>query len=751
MDSVPTLAELLRHPEDLDKIPALKQEFARKKAAIDGQLRSGLREQLETTQSGMTGLTDGLKTVQQIKDEMMKIDKLCSESQNIIKDIGTINFVSQAHRNFGAVETMRKNLETFNERLNAVEGMLREDDADRENMPNLLPVHYELTQLRNIRDDAMEQIQKADDSSLQSTLEDYFERLDDMIDWFDEHVGLLALNLVNLVVNGNNGLVVRFAVVMEAEDKSDQKVLALQQALKDHKEMAARFQGITDGAKQVRGYKGKFLEAIRLSAEQQFNEAKQLFLEDPTKLEKTMKWYFNDLNAVKIGMSPLMPKKWKILKMYGNVYHKLMHDTLVGVIDDPATSSATTLEIVGWPEKYYKKMTKLGFKQDELKPHVIDNREAELVRDFRQLIIKYLDEWIERIFKSEQKDFAERNVEGSNLDQDEYGYFRTRNLVDLWRMMREQIDVAANSQRADVVEGVIDAMLQRLRSRQQAWQKMLEDEAARYENAGPENNLDGFQSLQDWLVATANDQIACIDDNEDENRFGYLSSFVQKLEPLVTPQYLERADSEINALRDGYVDFSTWCMTKFAQLIFAVDFAPVLPDYFTPKWYSATAMKQMVVTFDEYVSDYRQVLHHSLVDIFIEIFADELLISYLSSVRNKGAKFRRADPFQDKIFNDVQTAFEYFDGLPNPDVADSIKQTWRVTEPFLQLLTAPKDEVPNAFEGFKMAYWDLQIGWVEAVLRSRDDFERSMLNSVKARAARIDVVRGPETIMGRVK
>ena len=46
------LAELLRHPEDLDKIPGLKAEFTRKKAAVDGQLRHGLKEQLELTQSG---------------------------------------------------------------------------------------------------------------------------------------------------------------------------------------------------------------------------------------------------------------------------------------------------------------------------------------------------------------------------------------------------------------------------------------------------------------------------------------------------------------------------------------------------------------------------------------------------------------------------------------------------------------------------------------------------------------------------
>ncbi|KAI1095375.1 exocyst complex component Sec6 [Rostrohypoxylon terebratum] len=751
MDAPPVkLSELLRHPDDLDKIPALKLEFTRKKNAVDSQLRGGLREQLETTQAGMNGITDGQKTLQLIRDEMMKIDTLCSESQNMIKDFASINLVSQAHRNFGAVELMVENLQTFNDRLNRVENMLREDDADKENMPNLLGIHYELTQLRNIRDDAMEQIQRADDPSLQSTLEDYFSRLDEAIDWFDEHVGLVALNMINLLIADNNSLVVRLAIIVEAEEKSDQRVEALQEALKDHKEMATRFQSITDGAKKVRGYKEKFLKAISVNCEGQFAEVRGEFLDDPTKLDKMMKWYFNDLNAVKQGMVSLMPKKWKILKTYGDIYHQLMHDFLVGMIDDPESSSANTLEIINWPEKYYKKMRKLGFSESDLKPHVIDNREQELVKDFRQLIIKFLDQWIERIFAQEKRDFADRSVEGSNLDTDEYGYFRTKNLVDMWRMLREQVDVAANSQRTDVAEGVIDAMFLRLRGRQQSFQKMLEEEAARYESEkNPE--LEGFQALQDWLIATANDQMACIDDNEDEGRFAYLTSFKQKFEPLVTPQYMERAENEIALLRESYIDLSTWCLSKFASLVIAVDFEPVMPTFFTPKWYETTAMKQMIITIEEYVGDYQQVLHHSLVDIFIQIIADELLVQYLGSVRNKGAKFRRTDPFQDKIFNDVATAFEYFRSLPNQDLSSEITQTWRVTEDFNKLLTAPKEQLPDVFEEFKSKYWDLQITWVEAVLRSRDDFERAMLNSVKARAAQMDVVRGPETIMVKIK
>ena len=743
------LAELLRHPDDLDKIPAMKLEYTRKKGAVDSQLRSGLKEQLEITQSGMNGITDGQRTVQLIKDEMMKIDKLCAEAQNMIRDFPNINLVSETHRNFSAVENMRRNLEGFNDKLSQVEQMLREDDQDPENMPNLLAVHYELTQLRNIRDDAMEQILRADDQSLQSTLEDYFTRLDDTIDWFDEHIALIALNVISVLINGNNGLVVRLAVIVEAEEKSDKRVAALQEALKDHKEMAARFQSITDGAKKTRGYKEKFLKAIEIHAEEQMTESKQAFLEDPSKLEKNLKWFFNDLNAVKQGMVPLMPKKWRIFQTYGKVYHKIMHDFLIGMIDDPDTSSANMLSILNWPEKYYKKMTKLGFK-DELVPQVLDGRESELVRDFRQLIIKFLDQWIDRIFKTEKKDFAERNVDGSNLDADEYGYFRTRNLVDMWRMLQEQIDAATNSERQDVTEGVVDAMILRLKSRQQNWQKMLDDEAARYFGNIPE--LEGFQALQDWLIATANDQIACIDDNEDEGRFAYLSSFQNKFKPLVSPQYLERAEEEISTLRDGYVDLSTHCVAKFAQLIFAVDFRTVMPDFFTPKWYTAFAMKQMVVTFEEYVGDYKTVIHHSLLDIFIEELADELLIRYLSSVKNKGAKFKRNDPYKDKLFDDIQTAFGFFNSAYlSPDVTETIKEKWKVTQPFLQLIEIDKASVPEAFAAFKADYWDLQLSWVEAVLRARDDFDRSLLNAVKARAAQIEVVRGLETIMSKVK
>ena len=749
------LADLLRHPEDLDKIPFLKSEFIRKKATVDGQLKVGLKEQLEVTQSGINSIGDGQRTVNQIKEEMMKIDKLCTEAQNMIRDFPNINLVSQVHRNFSQVESMKSNIETFDVRLNELEQLLREDDQNLENQPNLLHVHHTLSQLRDIRDEAMYQIRKTSDASLEGTLQDHFTRLDDVVEWFDDHVGAACMNLINLVQADNNGMVVRLALVIDEEEKSDKKVKAMQDAQREYKELASRFKSIRSGPKQLRGYKEKFLKAIEYYAQAQFEGAKQSFLEQPDKLPSFMKWYFNDLHVVKVGMVNLMPKRWKIFKTYTNVYHNLMHDWLIKLVDDPNLSPQHMLSIIDWSEKYYAKMGKLGWTQTELKPQVLDDREGGLIREYRQLIVNSVIEWMDRMFTTDRKSFTDRKPD--TLDTDEHGYFRTRTLGDMWRMLREQTLVAGNSGRTDVAEGVIDAMFRALKTRQTKWRTMIDAESTRYKDTLGEQ--EGLQILQDWLVAVANDQIACIDDNEDAGQISYLTRFQRDLEPLVTSKFLVHANEELDGLRDCFVDLSTHCITTFVSMIFKVDFRSTVPEFFTPKWYTGPQMKLITITFSDYINDYAKMLHHSLFDIFVEELSDELLIHYLSSVRNKGAKFRRSDPFTEKFKDDVLTAFDFFRGLSSKEELStlvsvdfvSIKQKWRVVDYLVRLLEADKTAVIGVYEAFKRDYWDMQMTWVESALRARDDYDRGMLSSVKTKASEVYVERGAETIMSKVK
>jgi exocyst complex component 3 len=747
--AIPRLEDLLRHPEDLDKIPALKAEYTRKKAAVDAQLKEGLRDQLERVQQSLSVLSEGQRQVSKTRDELQTIDKLCAESQTTVDDFAQIDKLARIQRNFEAVIMMKKGLESFSADVAKAENLLREDDDDLENQPNLLNAHMLISRLRDFRDEALDQIRRANDASSEETLLDYFQGLDAVIDWFDEHVGMACMNLIPLVQSDNRGMVVRLAVVISKEEKNDETVRALQEAQKDHEDLVSRFKSMNIGPKTVRGYKEKFLQAIELYAQTQFETTKEEFLGDPDKLDKSLKWFFNDLFTVQQGMQSLMPKKWKIYATYTKIYHRLMHDFLVGLIDDPELPPDNLLAIIHWSEKYYKKMAKLGWKQSDLVPNVLDDREPELVRQWQNIILDAVDEWMDRIFATEKKALVERTPDA--LETNAEGYFRTKTLGDMWRMLNEQIGAASASEREDVIEGVIDSMLRALKGRQTAWQVLLDEECAKYKNSTAEH-AEGLQQLQDWLVAIANDQIACIDDNEETGQVGYLSRFKRDLESLVTPKYMaSRATPELDALRDGYVDLSTHCLSQFVNLVFTVDFRTILTDFFTPKWYSEFAIKRMTSTFDDYMSDYSSVLHPSLTEILVEELSDVLLIQYLSAIRNRGVKFRRQDPFTEKFKDDILTVFAFFQKFPD-SFETTIKLKWRLVDWLVRLLEAEKGPgVIAVYEAFKTEYWDLNLSWVEAVLRSRDDFERSMISSIKAKAAELNVERGPETIMNKVR
>ncbi|KAJ5319352.1 Exocyst complex component Sec6 [Penicillium brevicompactum] len=747
--ALPRLEDLLRHPEDLDKISGLKAEYLRKKTAVDSRLREGLRDQLEAVQRSIGALTEGQRQVSKTKDELQGIDKLCAESQDNVEDFAQIDKLARIQRHFDATLMMKRGLENFGADIQEVEDLLREDDEDMENQPNILRAHMQISRLRDFRDEAMDQICKAQDQSSEETLEEYFEGLDSVIEWFDDHLGTACMNLIPLVQADNRSMVVRLAVVVMNEEKNDDTVRALQEAQKDHKDLASRFKSMNIGPKTVRGYKDKFIQAIELYAQGQFEETLESFLGDPDNLEKKFRWYFNDLFTVKQGMESLVPKKWKIFRTYTDIYHRMMHDFLLSMIDDPELPAGNLLTIIHWSDKYYKKMKKLGYAPTDLQPNILDDREPELVHKWQSVIINAVEEWMDRIFNADKKSLVERAADA--LDNNAEGHFRTKTLADMWRMLHEQVMASGASDRADLVEGVIDAIFRLLKSRQSAWQNLVDEECTKHQNGSADQ--EGVQLLQDWMIGVANDQISCIDDNEEAGVFGYLTRFKNDIEPLVTPKYMATTASiELDALRDGYVDLSTHCLAQFVNIVFTVDLDTVLPDIFTSRWYGEYAMKRITSTFEDYMADYTPVLHPSLAEILVEELSDELLVRYLSSVRNKGVKFRRhVDPFTEKFKDDVLTVFAFFENYPD-SFEGTIKQKWRLVEWLVQLLDTDKGPaLVNVYEGFKIEYWDLQLSWVEAVLRTRDDFERSMITSIKAKAAELSVERGMETIMSRVR
>lgn len=186
--AIPRMIDLLRTPDDLEKLANLKADIVRKKQDVDSRLREGLSQHLETTQNGMSTLAEGQKLVGQIKEEMKSIHDLCEQAQAIRKDFPQIDYLARVHRNFEATRAMQAGLDSFERDCNEVIELLQTDEQDEQQQSNLLEAHMRITRLRDFRDEALDQISRANDDSLQHTLEDWFAPLDRAIDLFDAHV-----------------------------------------------------------------------------------------------------------------------------------------------------------------------------------------------------------------------------------------------------------------------------------------------------------------------------------------------------------------------------------------------------------------------------------------------------------------------------------------------------------------------------------------------------------------------------------
>jgi hypothetical protein len=129
------------------------------------------------------------------------------------------------HRNFEQTEDMVINLLEMDSRLDSIEEMLVADQDDLlRPAPNLLPIHLQLTQLENFRNEAMHQAKKASAES-RNKLTRRFERLTGVIEAFDEYIIELTRNILPLARSGHPEVIVKIVKIAEAEGKEDEKVI----------------------------------------------------------------------------------------------------------------------------------------------------------------------------------------------------------------------------------------------------------------------------------------------------------------------------------------------------------------------------------------------------------------------------------------------------------------------------------------------------------------------------------------------
>ncbi|KAF5316491.1 hypothetical protein D9619_006369 [Psilocybe cf. subviscida] len=701
------IGEYLQSPDDLVKVSAFRKKLEKEKASIDTRLNNGIKEQLQATRLGLKRLLGTRDNVQAIKDEMMAVEKECEDPSVRVATFDQISRVSLVHRNFESTEEMVNNLLDMAAQLDDLEAMLLEDRRDILGpASNLLVIHYQLNQLERFRNLTMHQAKKASANS-QATLTRWFERLNKVIVDFDDYILQLAKNILPLTRANHHDVVVKLIKIAEIEGREDEKSVALRFVKKAAKlDAALKFKSMQANSRVLKHYRSKIVKAITQSIHEKVDEIYKDMEDRPVAFIDNISWFYQDILRVETDVVPCFPAEYEIYSLYAKEYHKALYN-VVKKIAAHKKDASVLLSLYEWLKDYKESMQDLRIPPELMEPPMLDGKEQTLIEGYVQLIILKLDEWSANLMKTEISDFTKRE-EPPEIDSD--GLYGMQGGVILFQMVNQQIDLAADSGQGAILARVVGESNRVMRGIQEQWSKIVDSEIKKQMELKPDEVVGG---LVEYCIALANDQIKSAD---------FAEALLARIEPQVSNKYKGPIQESLNHAIDGYLDVAKKCMQTLIDLIFN-DLKPAFKNLFQPPWYDGV-IKQIVETMKDYMTDYQTYLNSALLELLVEDLIDSFLITYLNALAN--APKLRMPAAAERFKDDITEVFAFFITL-HPEA--EVEAKFSVLEMILAMLEASKDIAFLSFWSFAKVHGP-NIQFVEGLMRSRSDFDRSAVNEI---------------------
>lgn len=624
-------SEHLKSPDDLAKIAVLRRKLEKEQAVLEAKLKSGAKEQLETTREGLIKLQATRQDMDRIREAFLQMDSLSDRpsGNQPAKEHAAFKLiaeVSQVHRNFVQTAAVLDKLAALPEQVAQLQDLLSDAREDLKRMGNatqLLPLHYHLLQLQSFKATTLQQAEKSMSSASRRRLEDVFSALNAVGEEFDAYFLSLCARSMDLVRDGRANVVVKAFKVVEKEGRDDEKTAAIRLAKRAHLEGASRFDLASPlAARQIKLYRHKALEAIE-------GETKALFEElwgqygadsgDRMGLLEHMGWLFEDLEFVKTEMAPLFPPDYNIFKWYVKLYHHQLGQMLDEKILSTEPEASALLTLYQFAKQYEQTMLHdVGVDPSWLQPSLLGGKEDEMIDDYLKLIVSKIDEWTANLLSDEAGVFVSRE---EPPEEDSEGQYGMQGAVILFQMVNQQMDLAAESSEGSILTRAIEHACTAMTSCQTTWLRILEQEYHKQADAKqPELVVGG---LVEYIIALANDQLRSAE---------YTEALQERMVPQVDPPYRGPIREATDNVLNGFLDVSKRCTQVLVELMFA-DLRPAVKELFVfPTWYTEGLTAQIIETFRDYSNDYVAHLNPNLFEVLQDDILDRFLVTYFAAL-----------------------------------------------------------------------------------------------------------------------